>query len=1168
MVMLGKAFMKDILRTIYKSKARFLSIFIIIAIGVGFYGGVNAIELDMVLSADTYYKKHRLSDFRIISPLGFTEEDLSNVVDLQGIGSVQEGFSKDLFLTSAQGETFVVKLFSYGREDYIGNKGLNKPVIKEGRLPRCSGEMVVEHGINVPEHIKVGSQVTLSLAKDEELEEVLRTNTFTVVGMVESPLYISFERGQTHIGDGSIDFFAYIPEGDFALEQPTDLFIQTSQSRNLTAYTGAYREHLKPIGEKLEVLGKEAIGRETHALRQELYEGKQELEEKKRKAERELGDAERRLRDAWDEILRGENELEENRIKYQSEIDDGRRELEEGRVQLEDGRRNYLEYYEAWLKGLREYNEREVQLNDAKSQLDRAGLELEQGEEVLAQAKAELDQGKAQLDLLDQGIVALENLRDQLSEQAPGDQEEFNRLVDSIEGIPPEIAEYLKESIPYSKEGQFLFIAMIDAILSDLNKQYQQGMEDYQRGLGEYKEGLEEFQKQREKYQRALKEYEEGHKALEEGKEEIDRGKRDLDRAKADLSRNEKALLEGEGSLDRAQLELEESINQGRLDLERAKEEWAEGWETFEREKKDVLKRIQEAQEEIRDAERQILEIPDGWFVLDREGNPGYANYGDDAERIGVIAKVFPLFFFLVAALVCLTTMTRMIEEERVQIGTLKALGYGNLTISFKYLIYGLLSSLLGAIIGLSIGFRLFPTAVMNAYGIMYNIPERLTPYHWDYAVISTLLAVITTMSASLAAALQELRSVPAVLMQVKAPKPGKRILLERITPLWRRLSFSRKVAARNIFRYKRRFFMTVIGIAGCTALLVTGFGLRDSVNDIMVKQFNELFTYDGQIFLDDGKDDSLELGAVLENYGSIRSYMRSLSIRVDVLVPNSSRSYEANLTVPEDGKMLEDYIHLHERVSRKKIPLKDRGAVITEKLSELLDVGVGDKIRFRDGDDLTFEVEIQGITENYLSHYIYLSPDTYEEISFKSPDFNTLLFTLKDPKGLDEKAFKEELMEHEGVLGIMLTMGLIDEVQDTLGSLDYVILILVLSAGALAFVVLYNLTNINITERIREIATLKVLGFRDREVSTYVYRENIILSVFGTMVGLLLGHFFHGYVIMTMEIDAMAFGKQIHPSSYLISILLTMVFSIMVNIFMHPKLRNVNMVESLKSNE
>lgn len=265
---------------------------------------------------------------------------------------------------------------------------------------------------------------------------------------------------------------------------------------------------------------------------------------------------------------------------------------------------------------------------------------------------------------------------------------------------------------------------------------------------------------------------------------------------------------------------------------------------------------------------------------------------------------------------------------------------------------------------------------------------------------------------------------------------------------------------------------------------------------------------------------------------------------------------------------MLEDYIHLHERVSRKKIPLKDRGAVITEKLSELLDVGVGDKIGFRDGDDLTFEVEIQGITENYLSHYIYLSPDTYEEISFKSPDFNTLLFTLKDPKGLDEKAFKEELMEHEGVLGIMLTMGLIDEVQDTLGSLDYVILILVLSAGALAFVVLYNLTNINITERIREIATLKVLGFRDREVSTYVYRENIILSVFGTMVGLLLGHFFHGYVIMTMEIDAMAFGKQIHPSSYLISILLTMVFSIMVNIFMHPKLRNVNMVESLKSNE
>lgn len=1086
-----KSFYKDLYRSIYKNKARFLSILAIIALGVGFFAGINATEPDMILSADKYYKDNNLSDFRIMSPLGFMESDIKNIKEVKVVGKVQEGYSKDVFLTSSEGNTSTVKLFSYDKNDYKDNDGLNIPVITEGRLPEKSGEIAVDHGRFIPIDIKLGSKVTLSVPNEEDLNDSLKTNTYTVVGFIDSPSYIDFERGQTNIGDGSIAFFAYIAKDDFNMEKVTDLFIRTTDSKSLSAYTTDYNNHIATIEAPFETMGTEAVSKETQRLRDELNKGKDELESNRTKMNNELTSGEKELRDSEKKITAGEKKLDDNNRIYTNELSVQRDKLKEARKELEAGKALYSKNYASWLEGYNKYKSASDELDNTKTQLDAAKSQIDQSELELAGAKAQLD------------------------ETSPDTNPNYNVI------------------------------------------------------LAQYEAGTKLLEENKIKYETGLTAYNEGIVKLNASKAIIDNGKIEVDRGKAALDENENKIVEGEAALVKGEEDFKKSLEKGHKELADARIKLSKGKVTYENEKTEALQKIKDAENEIKDAERQLIEIPDKWFVMTRESNPGYSGYGDDAKRIGAVAKVFPLFFFLVAALVCLTTMTRMIEEERSQIGILKALGYSTFTISLKYLIYSLLASLIGAIVGLSIGFKLFPSVIMNAYGIMYRIPVRITSFHLNYALISLLIAVVTTVSASLFATFQELRATPAVLIQPKSPTPGKRIFLERITPLWKRLSFLHKVTARNIFRYKKRLLMTVIGIAGCTALLITGFGLKDSINAIMNKQFKEIFIYDAQLVVDTEKTESeRDLEKILGNQKDVKSYMRTLSETVNALVTGSGRTYETNLLVPEDLESFKNFFDLHERVSKNKIELSSDGAVITEKLSNLLKIGVGDTLEYRDSENRTYKIKVAAIAENYLSHYIYMSPEYFDKITYRTPVYNSAVFNFKNVDSIDEKAFKEQLLTNEGVLGAMFTRGIANSFNDTMKSLDYVVFVLIISAGALAFVVLYNLTNINITERIREIATIKVLGFRENEVSAYVYRENIILTIIGTFGGLLLGFILHKFVMNTMEIDTMMFGKEIHFLSYILSIVLTMAFSVLVNFFMYFKLRSVNMVESLKSIE
>lgn len=1186
-----KSFYKDLIRTIYKSKARFLSILVIIAVGVGFYAGINATEPDMILSADSYYKNNNLSDFRILSPLGFNEEDIRKVTQIEDIESIQESYSKDLFLTSPEGSTSIVRLYSYNEKYYRDGRGQNIPVIIEGKLPEKSGEIAVEYSINMPEDIKLNSDIVLTVPEDTDLSDYLKTDKFKVVGFIESPIYISFERGRTNIGDGSVDLFAYIWEEDFAMDKATDLYIKTAESSNLTAYSNEYKEYLKPIKTSLENLGKEVMALKIQELKDELQDAKKELEENRSKAISELDDAEQKLLDAENDIKEGEQELIKNETEYTKELDEQEAELRKARTELEEGKALYEENYNKWLEGYNEYIEAEKELRAAKAQLDEVSPTMSQMESELPANKEKLDNARVQLELLLKSIQGLEEIEQDMIANPPSNMQEFSMLIERIRVYSPEAAEMITNNIKIDNmssgtapgnmfpqtetvesqamENQAARLAIIlKSIVTDMKGKYEEAEKEYEEGLAGYHKGMKAL----EEYKKGLAEYETGLEQLNAAKLSLDNGKAELEKAKAEIEASEAKIAEGESSIMEARQELNKSITEGREELEKARNDLKEGRKEYEEKKADAMKEIQDAEKEIQDAEKQILDIPKEWFVFDRDDNPGYSEYGDNARRIGAVAKVFPLFFFLVAALVCLTTMTRMVEEERTEIGTYKALGYSTLTIASKYLTYALLSSLVGSLVGLRVGFWLFPNAIMDAYGIMYNIPVKITPYHADYAVTSIFLAVTTTVSASLLATLQELRAVPAALIQPKAPKPGKRIFLERITPIWKRLSFSNKITARNIFRYKQRFFMTVIGISGCTALLVTGFGLKNSINDIMDIQFDEIFTYSGQVILDTDKVtqeiSESDLSKILGGNSEVESYIRLYSENGEAFTKNSGRSYEVNIMVPEDADHFKNFINLRERDSKNEIGLASDSAVITEKLSGLLNLEVGDTLIFKDSQNLTYKIKVGAIAENYFSHYIFISPEYFDTIRIRDLLYNSGVFNLINPETLDEQSFKEELMRYDGVLGVMLTEGIADEVKDTMESLDYVVMILILSAGTLAFVVLYNLTNINITERIREIATIKVLGFRDNEVSAYVYRENMILSVIGTLVGLLLGVLLHKYVIFTMEIDSIMFGRNVHLSSYIYSIILTMIFSMLVNLLMYNKLKNINMVESLKSVE
>ncbi|ARC87115.1 ABC transporter permease [Clostridium argentinense] len=577
---------------------------------------------------------------------------------------------------------------------------------------------------------------------------------------------------------------------------------------------------------------------------------------------------------------------------------------------------------------------------------------------------------------------------------------------------------------------------------------------------------------------------------------------------------------------------------------------------------------LDEYKDLVNEVKEKIEAVDKNWYIKTRDSNEGIRGFQDDSDRIKAIGTAFPLIFFLVATLVCLTTMTRMVEEHRIQIGTLKALGYSKFSIVSQYFIYAFTASVIGSIIGVILGFKIFPFLIFNAYRIMYTIPPVAGNFHIDLAITSALVAIFCTTLAAVGASIKELIVVPAILMRPKAPKAGKRILLERVKFIWKRMSFTEKVTARNIFRYKKRFFMTIIGVAGCTALLITGFGLKDSIVAVTEKQFGEIYTYDLKGYLRESIQEDKEYLFMdeLKDYNEIEDSLLSFEKNIKVKNNNEENfSVEGYILIPKDVDKLGEFINLREE--NRKIDIGDNGVVITKKLSKLLNIKEGDNIEIS-LDDKTVNAKVNHITEHYVSHYVYMSPKYYEKLFDDKVNYNAFSSKLKNGDIDQEDKLSKEMMKNPKIATINSTTSISDKFKKTMDSVDSVVLVLIVSAAALAYVVMYNLTNINISERMRELATIKVLGFYDKEVAGYVYRENIILSIIGTLAGLILGVFLHKYVITTAETDMVMFSREIKTMSFVYSSILTIVFSSLVNIVMYKRLKKINMVESLKSAE
>lgn len=1077
------ALLKDTFREIKETRNKFFSIFAIVFLGVGLFAGIKATCPDMKITADKYFDENRLMDMRLVSTVGFNEDDVDIIKDVSGAQGVLPTYSMDALIeTKDRDMVFKVLPLSMDKIDNPDESYINRTKLVEGRYPEKPGECVAEKStMTTDSGLSIGSKIKLSSGTDEDISESLKTDEFTIVGMVETPYYISFERGTTNIGNGKIDSFIMIPEENFKMPFYTDVFLTFEDAREAFCYDDEYDDILEPTRKKLDDIGKDRSQKRYDEIvveaNKELTKGKEDLKAAEEKADKELGDALQKILDGEKEISEGEKELQDKEGKFNQSIKEAEEKIADGKQRLNKEEREYNKNFEIFNKAKKEA---EIGFVEADKKIKYAQEEIDKNENSLKGIKATLE---ANPDLPDSERIALE-------------------------------------------------------------ESYKKG----QQQLGYAKKELASSKAKMEAKKKEL--------SISENK--LIAGRKALDDSKKQLEVEEKRLLDSKRKAEDEFAAGHKKLDESRLELEKGKKEYETG-------KKEANEKIGEARKKITNAEQEIRDIKDpAWYVIKRNQTMDFIDYGMAADRIDAIAKVFPVFFFLIAALVCLTTMTRMVDEQRIYIGTLKALGYSKMAIVSKYIIYAGLASIGGSILGVLVGFKVFPTIIFNSYRIMYIMPPIETVFNWHYAIVSTVFAVLATTLAAWFSCYRELRVPPALLMRPKVQKAGKRILLERIKFIWSRFNFTQKVTARNLIRYKKRLFMTILGVGGCTALMLAGFGLKDSIVSVATKQYDELYQYDMVVGFEE--EDFKKIPGIVEDNKGISDYMFMKEQNIDV----SAGKHEKNafLIVPESTKKMEKFILLRSRITGEKVPFNDKGVVITEKLAKMLGVSIGDEICIKAGDNEKVNVEVNGITENYVSHYVYMSPNLFEKVYGEKVGYHKLVAKTVDTSKKFENNLSTELLKNPEVSSVTFITGISDSFKDMIGSLNYVVLVLIISAGALAFVVLYNLTNVNVSERIREIATIKVLGFYDNEVSAYVYRENTILTIIGIILGLIMGVFLHRFIILTGEIDYIMFGRNIRPISYVYSAILTILFAVLVNIVMYFRLKKIKMVESLKSVE
>ena len=1024
---------KSTLREIKTSLARYLAIFAIVALGVGFFSGLRDCRESMVSTASRYLDRTNFYDYQILSSYGADDDSVALASSWDGVSAAEGSVQVDVMAKSGDGDSRALKAISLPAE-------INKLNLVEGRLPQNVNECVVDSYSITDEGFKVGDHIELSDENDKDKLDQFNVSDFEIVGTVNTPIYLDYQRGSTDIGNGSLDTFFFIDRDAFDVDYYTNLYVKLSGDE--ASITPEHEDKLKANEDNMKALSEAVTEGRRETARQEaqdeLDEKKQEYEDNLAKYEDEKKKAEKKLDKAEDQIEKGEKTIKNTRSELHAAIQQANSAIATLPATISD-------------------------LNSKKAQAEAGLTEAKAGK---AQLEAQIEQMKAMG--ADEATIAA----------AEG---ELDKLNGTISGLETNLAEIDK------------------------------GIAQAEAGLAQAKTGLAQAQA---------------------GLAELDRQEKKLESSKKQLKKEEK---KADSEFDKAKKELD-----------------------------DAKDKLDEAQEKIDDLDKGNS------YALSRTENAGYSSFDSNSSIVSNIAKIFPVFFFLIAALVCMTTMTRMVDEQRTQIGILKALGYSNAQVVGKYMFYSGSAALIGALLGFFVGCKVFPMAIWNAYTMMYDFSKEVDYIiDWKLGAMSIGASLLCSMGATWVSIASDFRVAPSDLIRPKTPPAGKRILLERIRPLWNRISFLYKVSIRNIFRDKKRFLMMVIGVSGCTALLIAGIGIRATISKVADYQFDEISLYDITVIFSKNMTD-----------GRQKDFMEEIQDGTDIPDDNVRFLHRGEVTIDMGGGKTVDvscvateaegfgeFVDLHSGDQHIDYPGPGE-AVIVKKTNHDYGIGVGDKITLRE-DYREMTVTITGVADNYVYDSIYISPETYREGFGKEPDLKAAYINLEDGSSEEEiRSFAAKAAGYENTAAVQTNIDVRDNVAKMMKSLDAIVYVVILSAALLAFIVLYNLTNINITERIREIATIKVLGFNQLEVSQYVFRENLFLTAVAALVGIPMGKWLLKFVIDNIVLSMIYFEPRHGPYDIPIAVALTFVFAMFVNLAMQRRLRNVSMTESLKSVE
>lgn len=1063
-----KSMMKrNTFREIKKSFGRYFAILAIVALGVAFFSGLKITQSVMVHSADVYLKDLQFYDYRLVSTLGFTEENVEALAEKEDVRAAEGAISAEILYKDAGENERVIKMHSITEK-------VNKLKLVAGEMPQSADECVVDSALFSEDAI--GSKLVLSENNTTDDLDKFAYKEYTITGLVQSPCYIQFERGNTSIGNGRISGFAYILKDGFAVDYDTEIYIKFDEDYDI--YSDEYDSYIDAKEADWEVYTKEQAD-----IRYEKI-----------------------VKDAQDELDEKKEELEEKRAEAEAELESAKQQLTDGETEISDGKN---------------------QIASAKTELSAKASELQSGKDALSSKAAELESASQQISGQESALAA--------------------KKAEYEQGLNAYLA--AKQQVTDQRNS----LEAAKAQLTENTPGYEEMLAQIEAGLTEVAGAEAELNAKNAELEAAAGQLSSAESQLAAAKQQIEDGKNALAAAEAELT-------DGENQLAAAKEQIEEKEDQ----LEAAETELADGLLQYQENQSEFDEQMQDADDQIADAQSKIDEIekPET-YVLARNTNVGYVCLKNDSGVVKGIANVFPVFFFLVAALICMTTMNRMVEEQRTQIGVLKALGFSEGKIMGKYLFYSGSAAISGTLIGYVLGIHFFPLVIITAYGIVYKMGGIYYVSDLPLALVSLTVAVFCSVGTTWLSCHKELKEVAADLMRPKAPKAGKRVFLEHVPFIWKRLKFLQKVSVRNIVRYKKRFFMMVIGISGCTALLVMGFGVRDSVVAVADQQYEEIQLYDIGVTLKAGKmpgeADLKSLDSALEKENAAGMY--AMEKTIDLVTDKGTKSI--HMVAVENPDEVGDFISLH---TKKQEPIaypKEGEAVLSKKVAETYAVKKGDTILLRDSDNNEMHLKVTGICENHIYNYVYIAPESYEK-QIGDVVFKNVYVRLPDASDIHEVS--AVLMKADGVTAVTVNSDMLSRISQMMSCMNYIVIVIIICAGALAFIVLYNLNNINITERVREIATIKVLGFYPKETASYVFRENMVLTAIGCGLGLILGKWFHRFVMGEIQIDMVSFNVQINAVSYLFSVLLTMGFAWIVNCMMTGKLERINMAESLKS--